>query len=77
MGDHTFLVSALVFLVATVVAVPQFTRLRLGSVPAYLVAGALLGPHMLGWIVADEGELAAAELGVLRLLFLIGMELSV
>src|SRR5436190_22376622 len=38
MADHTFLVSALVFLVATVVAVPLFTRLRLGSVPAYLVA---------------------------------------
>ena len=76
MADHTFLVSALVFLIATVVAVPLFTRLRLGSVPAYLVAGALLGPHVLGWIVADSGELAAAELGVVLLLFLIGMELS-
>jgi len=76
MGFSGYLGSALVFLLATVVAVPLFTRLKLGAVLAYLVAGALVGPHALGLIQADHEQLAASELGVVLLLFLIGLELS-
>ncbi|HUM13043.1 MAG TPA: monovalent cation:proton antiporter-2 (CPA2) family protein [Myxococcaceae bacterium] len=68
--------EALLFLTVVVVAVPLFKRLGLGSVLGYLVAGVLIGPHGLRLIpdVAEVGELA--ELGVVLLLFLIGLELQ-
>src|SRR5258706_418848 len=48
MSPSSYLISALVFLIATVVAVPLFTRLRLGSGLAYLVAGAGWGRRVVG-----------------------------
>ena len=67
---------ALVFLLAAVLAVPVFKRFGLGAVLGYLVAGAMLGPHALG-VIADAGPvLAASEIGVVMLLFVIGLELS-
>lgn len=67
--------EALVFLGAAVVSVLVFGRLGLGSVLGYLAAGVLVGPHGLG-LVADVGRvLALAQLGVVLLLFLIGLEL--
>ncbi|MGZ6140566.1 MAG: monovalent cation:proton antiporter-2 (CPA2) family protein, partial [Myxococcaceae bacterium] len=68
--------EALLFLTVVVVAVPLFKRLGLGSVLGYLVAGALIGPHGLRLIpdVEEVGHLA--ELGVVLLLFLIGLELQ-
>src|SRR5262249_37670471 len=68
--------EALLFLTVVVVAVPLFKRLGLGSVLGYLVAGALIGPHGLR-LVPDVEEVAhLAELGVVLLLFLIGLELQ-
>jgi monovalent cation:proton antiporter-2 (CPA2) family protein len=68
--------EALLFLTVVVVAVPLFKRLGLGSVLGYLVAGALIGPHGLRLIpdVEEVGHLA--ELGVVLLLFLVGLELQ-
>ncbi len=68
--------EALLFLTVVVVAVPLFKRLGLGSVLGYLVAGALIGPHGLRLIpdVDEVGHLA--ELGVVLLLFLVGLELQ-
>ncbi len=68
--------EALLFLAVVVVAVPLFKRLGLGSVLGYLVAGVLIGPHGLKLIpdVEETGNLA--EVGVVLLLFLIGLELQ-
>lgn len=52
------------------------TRLKQPAVVGYIVAGALLGPGGLGLVESREGVRLLAELGVLMLLFLIGMELS-
>ncbi len=68
--------KALVFLFAIAVAVPVFNRLKLGPILAYLVAGAVLGPSALGLINASESDRLLGELGVVMLLFLIGLELS-
>ena len=76
MGEHAFLEQVLVFLIAVVVAVPLFQRLKLGTVLGYLAAGALIGPHVLGLVGNDASEFNAAELGVVILLFIIGLELS-
>ena len=68
--------EALLFLTVVVVAVPLFKRLGLGSVLGYLVAGALIGPHGLRLIAGVEEAAHIAELGVVLLLFLIGLELQ-
>ena len=65
-----------VFLAAAVVAVPLFARLGLGTVLGYLAAGVAIGPSGFGWVREVEYTLHFAELGVVLLLFLIGLELQ-
>ena len=76
METHGFLQQALVYLAAGVIAVPIFRRLGLGSVLGYLAAGMAIGPWGLGLITDPETVLHFAELGVVLLLFLIGLELD-
>ena len=72
----SFLQQALVYLAAMVVAVPLFKRLGLGSVLGYLAAGVVIGPWAFGLISDVESVLHVAELGVVLLLFIIGLELQ-
>lgn len=72
----SFLHQALIFLAAAVVSVPLFKRLGLGSVLGYLAAGMVIGPWGAGFISDVESILHFAELGVVLLLFLIGLELQ-
>jgi monovalent cation:proton antiporter-2 (CPA2) family protein len=65
-----------VYLAAAVIAVPIASRLGLGSVLGYLAAGAVIGPHGLGVAGGGDAVLHVSELGVVLLLFLIGLELS-
>src|SRR5687768_2714165 len=67
---------ALVFLLAAVVAVPLFKRFGLGAVLGYLAAGVALGPDGVRVIRDAEPVLAASEIGVVLMLFVIGLELS-
>lgn len=73
-GD--FLQSSIVFLTAAVVAVPIAQRLGLGTVLGYLIAGVIIGPWGLALISDVESILHFSELGVVLLLFLIGLELN-
>lgn len=52
-----------------------FRRFGLGAVLGYLVAGALVGPQGLGLVGGAEDKLDFAELGIVLLLFLVGLEL--
>jgi len=72
----SFLLQAVVFLATAVFLVPLFRRLKLGSVLGYLAAGALIGPWGLRVIADVESTLHFAELGVVLLLFLVGLELD-
>lgn len=72
----TGLSLVLIFLIAAVIAVPLFRRLGLGAVLGYLAAGVMIGPHVLGLVPDVESTLAASELGVVMMLFIIGLELS-
>ncbi len=65
-----------VFLAAAVVMVPIFKRLKLGAVLGFLSAGLIIGPWGLRFITEVESILGFAELGVVLLLFLIGLELQ-
>jgi glutathione-regulated potassium-efflux system protein KefB len=75
-GTPPFFAESIVFLAATVVAVPIAKRLGLGSVVGYLAAGAAIGPHGLQLLGSGEDVLHVAELGVVLLLFVIGLELD-
>ncbi|WP_428641813.1 monovalent cation:proton antiporter-2 (CPA2) family protein [Roseibium sp.] len=75
-GAPPFFAEAIVFLAATVVAVPIAKRLGLGSVVGYLAAGAVIGPHGFQFLGSGEDVLHVAELGVVLLLFVIGLELD-
>lgn len=68
--------EAIVFLVAAVIAVPLSRRSGLGTILGYLIAGMMIGPWGFGLIQNIEDTLHFAELGVVFLLFIIGLELQ-
>jgi glutathione-regulated potassium-efflux system protein KefB len=76
LSQASFLQQALVYLLAGVIAVPIFQRLKLGAVLGYLVAGMVIGPWGLRLISDPQTVLGFAEFGVVLLLFLVGLELN-
>jgi Kef-type K+ transport system membrane component KefB len=72
----SFLPPVLTFCAAAVIAVPLFRRLGLSAVIGYLFAGVVIGPA--GFSLIDDPGTAAsvAELGVVLLLFIVGLELK-
>lgn len=71
-----YLAEIIILLSAAVIAVPLFQSLGLGAIPGFLVAGVALGPSGLG-VIEDYEEIShLAELGVVLLLFIIGVELK-
>jgi CPA2 family monovalent cation:H+ antiporter-2 len=88
MQHEAWLKDVLVFLVAAGLIVPLFHRARVGAVLGFLLIGVAVGPYGFGALAADypwlryltiEDRARAepfAELGVMFLLFLIGIEMS-
>lgn len=74
--EGSLLQAAVVFLLAAVLAVPLAKRLQLGAVIGYLIAGVIIGPSGLALITNPESVAHLSELGVVLLLFIIGLELS-
>ncbi|WP_095147835.1 monovalent cation:proton antiporter-2 (CPA2) family protein [Pseudomonas sp. Irchel s3a18] len=74
--EGNLLQAAVVFLFAAVLTVPLAKRLQLGAVLGYLLAGVLIGPAVLGLIDNPQSVMHISELGVVLLLFIIGLELS-
>ncbi|MEM8985547.1 MAG: cation:proton antiporter [Pseudomonadota bacterium] len=74
MGD--FLLLSFVFLCAGVIAVPIASRLGLGSVLGYLIAGIAIGPVLSALHVDVIAIQHFAEFGVVMMLFLVGLELE-
>ncbi|MEO5699875.1 MAG: monovalent cation:proton antiporter-2 (CPA2) family protein [Casimicrobiaceae bacterium] len=70
------LLQAAIFLGTAVILVPIFRRLRLGAVLGYLAAGAVIGPWGFRLVSEVETTMHFAELGVVLLLFLVGLELE-
>ena len=75
MPEAGYLLEVIVILLAAVVSVAVFQRLRLGSVLGYLVAGTVIGPTGLALVSDSETTRALGELGVVFLLFTVGLEL--
>jgi glutathione-regulated potassium-efflux system protein KefB len=74
MGRITLLQIAWLLTAAGLVA-PLAKYLKIGAVLGYLVAGVVIGPHLLGVFRNVENILHVAEFGVALLLFVIGLEL--
>lgn len=72
----TLLQESIVYLLAAIISVPISKRLGFGSVLGYLAAGIIIGPFGLAFVSNAEHILHFAELGVVFLLFIIGLELK-
>jgi CPA2 family monovalent cation:H+ antiporter-2/glutathione-regulated potassium-efflux system protein KefB len=72
----SLLATAVPLLGFALVFVLLFRKLGLGATLGYLVAGALVGPFLLNLIADPEQILTVAELGIVLLLFLVGLELN-
>jgi glutathione-regulated potassium-efflux system protein KefB len=70
------LVLPLLLLAVAVISVPLGRLLRLSPIVAYLAAGVVVGPFGLALVRERETVVAVSELGVVLLLFLIGLELE-
>jgi glutathione-regulated potassium-efflux system protein KefB len=74
--DIGLLLLPLVLLAAAVVSVPIARLARLSPIVAYLAAGVVIGPFGIGLFRDPQTILTVAQLGVVLLLFLIGLELE-
>ena len=75
MDSHT-LIQALIYLGSAALIVPIAVRLGLGSVLGYLIAGCIIGPWGLRLVTDAEAILHFAEIGVVLMLFVSGLELD-
>ncbi|MBR1777712.1 MAG: cation:proton antiporter [Alphaproteobacteria bacterium] len=73
-GDQVW--EILAFLAAVVIFIPIFYRLKVNPLLAFIVAGIILGPHVLGLIKDTEVTENIGEVGLLFLMFTIGLDLS-
>jgi glutathione-regulated potassium-efflux system ancillary protein KefC len=70
------MIQGILFLLAALVFVPLAVRLGLGSVLGYLAAGVVIGPVGFALVSDPTAILHASELGVVLMLFVIGLELE-
>jgi glutathione-regulated potassium-efflux system protein KefB len=75
-GEFGFLSFALVLLVTAVLSVPIARSIGLPAIVAYLIGGVIIGPSALGVFTTPESIAPVSELGVVLLLFVIGLELE-
>jgi monovalent cation:proton antiporter-2 (CPA2) family protein len=71
-----FLRDGALMLGVALVFVTTFRRLGLGATLGYIVAGALIGPSVLGFFTEPEAILRVSEIGIALLLFIVGLELQ-
>ena len=74
--QHAILNDSLILLAVAIVTVTLVRRLGLPTILGYLAVGLIAGPHGLGWLAFDEVTRFFGELGIVFLLFSIGLEFS-
>lgn len=73
METHDFFLALLIILLTARVFAELVTRLQVPSVIGELFAGVMLGPSLLGWIEPFEAIKLMAEIGIILLLFEVGL----
>jgi len=71
-----YLIDIIILLIAAVAIVPIFQMFKIGAVPGFLISGIIVGPYGLGLISNTDEIYQLAEIGVILLLFIIGIELK-
>lgn len=74
--ENHFFENLLAIFSAALVAMVVLQRMRLPPIIAYLVAGCVIGPHMMGWVENPAAFSFLAEFGLVFLLFSLGLEFS-
>lgn len=77
METHSFILQLLAILVAARIFAEIATRFQAPAVIGELLAGVVLGPSLLGWIEPTETLRLLAEIGIILLLFEVGLETDV
>ncbi len=77
MEPHSFFLSLLIILLGARFFGEVAVRLGMPSVIGEIVAGILLGPSLLGWVEPDKVIQLLAEIGIILLLFDVGLETDV
>src|SRR5262245_21559943 len=73
-GGEGLLFTVFVMFVAAKLAAEIFERLKQPAVAGEILAGVVIGPSVLGWVAPSELTGALSEIGVIFLLFLVGLE---
>ncbi|QYK02538.1 monovalent cation:proton antiporter-2 (CPA2) family protein [Shewanella psychrotolerans] len=73
--EHSFLIKILLMLVIAIVSIALFKRAGLPAILAYLVTGVISGPSVFNWFSQQQIH-SVAELGVVLLMFSLGLEFS-
>ncbi|MFL9869699.1 monovalent cation:proton antiporter-2 (CPA2) family protein [Paraburkholderia fungorum] len=71
------LIDVVIFLVSALIAVPLATRLGFGAILGYLIAGVIIGPWVLRLVTDVDAILHFSELGIVLMMFVIGLEMHV
>jgi CPA2 family monovalent cation:H+ antiporter-2 len=74
-ADWAIITDLVVILASAAVVAVVMQRMRLAAIPAYLIAGAVIGPRALGLVPSPEGLGTISHLAIILLLFGIGLEL--
>jgi len=74
---HQLVESALLIIGVSIAIVALFQRIHLPSIIGFILTGVLIGPHGLAWIKETEAIKLLAEIGVVLLLFSLGVEFSI
>ncbi len=77
METHEFFLYLLIILLTARVFAELATRLQAPAVIGELFAGVVLGPSLLGWIEPAEAIKLMAEIGIILLLFEVGLETDI
>jgi Kef-type K+ transport system membrane component KefB len=74
---HSFFLQLLAILLMARLLAEVAVRLELPSVIGELLAGVILGPSLLGWLQPNEVLKLLAEIGIILLLFEVGLETDI
>lgn len=75
--EHSIFLDILILMALSVVAVATLRRFKLSPILGYLFVGVISGPYALGWLPESDAIHLLAEIGVVFLLFTIGLEFSI
>ncbi|MBL4852421.1 MAG: cation:proton antiporter [Gammaproteobacteria bacterium] len=77
MEQHSIFLDILILMALSVIAVATLRRFNLSPIIGYLFVGVISGPYALGWLPEGDAIHLMAEIGVVFLLFTIGLEFSI